>query len=128
MDQNDMQKALDTLMKTRETLLENMVEEVMRNQEEDPFSFNLQDIEDRFAMRLGNLNTMILTLQDQMGNYDMGGGTRVVTNVYETSRNKLQNKLEELVAFIPAEDILHLSVVPSSGGKYLIVVANAEGQ
>lgn len=125
MNQNDTQTALNTLIKIKESLLESMVEELIRHQDDDPSSFSLQEIEDRFAIRLANLNTLIATLQDQIGHYETNG-TRVVVDVEESNRHKLEARLNEIVEFITPDEMLHLSVVPLANGKFLIIMAHGE--
>ena len=126
MQPNDLQTALDVLLKIKESLMESMVEELIRYKDDDASSFNLQEIEDRFSIRIANLNTLIATIQDHQNPFEAAPATRIVTNVYEIAKNKLASKLEEVVEFIPPDDILHLSIVPAQGNKYLIVVATAE--
>ena len=127
MERQRMQTALDVLIRIKNSLLENMVEDLIRNKDDDSSSFSLQEIEDRFAIRLANINTLIMTIQDQLGHYPSGGGSgRIVTDIQETSRNRLGGKLDEVLKYISAEDLLHLSVVPTGGGKFMIVVAHGE--
>lgn len=126
MQPNDMQTALEVLFKMKESLLESMIEELIRYKDDDVSSFSLQEIEDRFAIRLANVNTLIATMQEQSNPFEEVMPTRVATNVYEIAKNKLPKKLEELVEFVHPEDLLHLSVVPTQGNKYLIVMATAE--
>ena len=127
MERQRMQTALDVLIRVKDALLENMVEDLIRNKDDDASSFSLQEIEDRFAIRLANLNTLIISLQDQLGHYPPGSGSgRIVTNIQETSRSKLASKLEEVLEFVSAEELLHLSVIPTVGGKFMIVIAHGE--
>ncbi len=130
MEKNDMQTALDILIKMRQSLIHSLVEELSLHKDEEPSSFTLQDIEDRFAMRMANLNTLIATLQEMTGGHSvMGGGltsTKIVAKVHEITRNKLQNKLDDLFEYLAPDELLHLSVIPTSEGKFLIIMANGE--
>lgn len=127
MDQNNRQTALNTLMKIKESLLESMVEELNRHQDDDPSSFSLQEIEDRFAIRIANLNTLIATLQDQGGPYESNPpGGRVVVDIEESNRPKLEARLNEMMEFISPDDFVHLTVVPMGNGKFMIVLAHTE--
>ncbi|NUM36745.1 MAG: hypothetical protein HUU50_19555 [Candidatus Brocadiae bacterium] len=126
MQPNDMQIALEVLFKMKESLMESLVEELIRCKDDDASSFNVQEIEDRFAIRIANLNTLIATMQEPTNPFEEVLPTRVATNVYETTKNKLAKKLQELVEFVHPDDILHLSIVPTHGNKYLIVLATAE--
>jgi len=126
MQPNDMQIALEVLFKMKESLLESLVEELIRCKDDDASSFNLQEIEDRFAIRIANLNTLIATMQEPSNPFEEAAPTRVATNVYETTKKKLSKKIEELVEFVHPDDILNLSVVPAQGNKYLIMLVTAE--
>lgn len=128
MQKEDMQTALEMLHKMRQSLMESLVEELNLHKDEEPTSFTLQDLEERFAMRMMNLNTLIATLQDMLGNQPPPGSsnTRISSKVFEINRSKLQSKLDDLLAFMSPEDLLHLSVMPTASGKYLIILANGE--
>lgn len=125
MNTNDIQTALEILSKMRESLLENLVEDLIRHREEDPSSFSLQELEDRFAIRLANLNTLMVTLQDQMAHYENPNG-HIVVDIEETNRHKLEPRLNEIMEFISPDDFIHLSLVPTGTGKFLIVFAHNE--
>jgi len=126
METKDFQAAFDVLVKMRLSLLESLVEELLNHQNDDASSFALQEIEDRFAIRITNLNTLIATMQEQIVNHPNFSTTRVVSKVHEIPRQKLQSQLDDLLAFVSPEDLLHLSVIPTTGGKYLIIMANGE--
>jgi hypothetical protein len=125
MNPNDMQSALEILGKVRDSLLENLVEELLKQKDEDPSSFGLQEIEDRFAIRLANVNTLIATMQDQIEHHDMGNG-RIVVDIEETNRHRLEERLNEILEFIAPDEFVNLSIVPTGTGKFLIAVAHSQ--
>ena len=125
MTPNDMQTALETLGKMKESLLENLVEELMRHKDDDPSSFGIQEIEDRFAIRLANLNTLIATLQDQLGQTETSSG-RIVIDVEEIARPKLDSRLSELVEFMSPEEFIQFTIVPTVPGKFLVTLAHIQ--
>lgn len=123
MNPNDMQSALEILGKVRESLLESLVDELLKQKDEDPSSFGLQEIEDRFAIRIANLNTLIATLQDQLGHQDLQNG-RIVVDIEEINRHKLEARLNEIMEFVAPEEFINLSIVPTGTGKFLIALAH----
>lgn len=123
MNPNDTQTALNLLLKMKESLVESMVEELLRHQEEDPSSFSLQEIEDRFAIRVANLNTLIATLQDQTGQSE-SNPARIVIDIEESTRQKLESRLNEILEFIAPDQLAHLSIIPLANGKFIIVTGH----
>ncbi|WP_372370772.1 hypothetical protein [Candidatus Uabimicrobium sp. HlEnr_7] len=128
MEDNSLHTALNVLIRVKDNLLETMVDELVTHQDDDPCSFSLQEIEDKFAIRMANLNTLIITLQDQISSGGHQGIPRIITNVEDTTREKLGNKLDELLEFISPEEVLHLSVVPQNADseKYTIILVYQE--
>ncbi|BBM81844.1 hypothetical protein [Candidatus Uabimicrobium amorphum] len=130
MEDNSLHTALNVLIRVKDNLLETMVDELVAHQDDDPSSFSLQEIEDKFAIRMANLNTLIITLQDQISS---GGGNqgipRIITNVEDTTKDKLNSKLDELLEFVSPDEVLHLSVVPQSTenpDKFTIILVYQE--
>lgn len=125
MNQSDAQTALNVLINIRGKLIESLVEEVLRHQDDDHSSFSLQEIEDRFAIRVANLNTLIATLQEQLGQYEEVP-TRIIVDIEETNRQRLDSRLNEILEFISPDELLHMSVIPAENGKFLIVLARSQ--
>lgn len=127
MDENAAQKALRVLLRVKGNLLETMVEELIYHEDDDPSSFSLQEIEDKFAIRIANLNTLIATMQDQMNqiNTDMPS---VISYVGDTTTEKLNSKLNELLNLVSPDEIMHLSVTPdtTNSNKLKIILVYQE--
>lgn len=129
MEDNSLHTALNVLIRVKDNLLETMVDELVAHQDDDPSSFSLQEIEDKFAIRMANLNTLIITLQDQISNGGSQGIPRIITNVEDATKDKLNSKLDELLEFVSPDEVLHLSVVPQSRDnpdKFTIILVYQE--
>jgi len=128
MEDNSLHTALNVLIRVKDNLLETMVDELVTHQDDDPSSFSLQEIEDKFAIRMANLNTLIITLQDQISNSGNQGIPRIITNVEDTTKDKLRSKLDELLEFVSSEEVLHLSVVPQQAdpNQFTIILVYQE--
>ena len=124
MEHNRMQRALEILVRLKDSLMETLVDDLICHEDDDILSFSIQEIEDRFAIRIGNLNTLITALQDQMHQHSMGPDY-LDTSVYEVNQNEIEDKIQELTGYILPEELLHLSVVPATQNKYLIIVTVA---
>jgi hypothetical protein len=87
------------------------------------YSFDDNETEsvDAFAIRIANLNTLIITLQDQLGNYE-ANTSRVSVMVEETTKNRLEIKINEMVEFLSPDDIISILVLPGKDNRYIAIV------
>ncbi|HNZ67145.1 MAG: hypothetical protein KBC30_05835 [Planctomycetes bacterium] len=125
MDESRKRQALDILMQMKNQVLENFVEEVLQQQETDSLSYMFQELEDKYSNRLSNLNVLIANLQEDPFQDEIPA-TKIITNVTETSFSQLEKTLEEVTEFMSPENLLHISVVPTDKGKYLVISMSGE--
>ena len=125
MDESRKRQALDILMQMKNQVLENFVEEVLQQQETDSLSYMFQELEDKYSNRLSNLNVLIANLQEDPFQDEIPA-TKIITNVTETSFSQLEKTLEEVTEFMSPEHLLHISVVPTDKGKYLVISMSGE--
>lgn len=128
MSRINIQDALNTLNKMKDSLIERMVEDLSHHQDDDPTSFALQEIEDRFAMRLANMNTLILTLQDHIDEYpdDLDEPTSIGTKIRETDKVHIKETLDEMLEDLTSDELLKTSIIPCANETFLIIILYKE--
>ena len=121
MHQNDVKLAINTLIKVKKELIENMVEELIAHKDTDPTFFSIQEIEDKYSMRLSNLNTLLDELHEELDDNFRTQSTG--THMAEAKISQIQDKIHDLLAFVDPMTIIHMSVVPKiEEKKYLIIL------
>ena len=123
--------ALEVLLEARERLLEQLTEEILSHregllhasEEDGTFSFELQEIEDRYSTRLSALNALLENLDT---NTQPSVEHRVET--IETSVDQIGRRLKELLGRVEHWDLVDFEVVRTEGDKVVVVVALARDE
>ncbi len=122
--------ALEVLLEARERLLEQLTEEILSHregllhasEEDGTFSFELQEIEDRYSTRLSALNALLENLDTRQPRVEH----RVET--IETRVDQIGRRLGELLGRVEHWDLVDFEVVRMEGDKVLVVVALARDE
>ena len=115
-------EALDVLLEARDRVLAEMTEEILAHQDVfldasqgGVFSFEFQEIEDRFSVRLNSLNALLEHLEYRQALI------RHRVETQETTRGALQKTLQSLLDRFENWDLADFEVVPGAGEKVLLV-------
>jgi response regulator RpfG family c-di-GMP phosphodiesterase len=119
--------ALHVLLEARERLLAQMTEDVLTHQEalldasgeESAFSFELQEIEDRYSARLSALNALVENLEFRQPR------VRHRVETLSTTVDSVAERLTDLLARLDDWDLVDFEVVPRGGDRLLLIVALA---
>ena len=119
--------ALGVLLEARERLLAQMTEEVLTHEdallhateEENAFSFELQEIEDRYSARLGALNALIENLEYRQPR------VRHRVESISTTVDEVSEQLRTLLARLDEWDLVDFEVVRRDRDEVLLIVALA---
>ncbi len=124
------QDALELLMEARARLLEQLTEDILSHreglldasEEDGAFSFELQEIEDRYSARLGALNALLENLDSRQPRVEH----RVET--IETSVDQIGRRLGELLGRVDHWDLVDFEVVRREGDAVVVVVVLARDE
>jgi hypothetical protein len=108
--------ALRLLIKARENLISQMAEEIVSNRDAilgdlsqtGLFGFEFQEIEDRYIGRLNAINSILDNLEVR--------AARIVnkTEVVYTTRKRLKDDLDELIARYDQWDVVSVNAIPAA--------------
>ncbi len=122
-----MKDALHVLLEAREMLLAQMTEDILSHREgllhasgsDGAFSFELQEIEDRYSARLSALNALLENLEYRQ--------PRIRHRVEEiaTTVDRIADELEALLARDETWDLVDFEIVEREGDQVLVIVALA---
>ena len=123
--QQERRDALETLLEARDRLVSQLSGDILSNRDvilEDPgqeglFSFEFQEIEDRYSARLHALNSILENLEYRR--------PRIAHKVetFSTTREKLGAELNDMVNRHDQWDLVDIDVTPVNDGELLVVVA-----
>ena len=116
------QEALDVLLEARDRLLSQMTEEILAHQDVfldasqgGVFSFEFQEVEDRFSVRLNSLNGLLEHLEFREPRI------RHRVETQETTRSGVKKVLQTLLDRSDNWDLADFEIVPVEGEKVLLV-------
>lgn len=122
--------ALQVLVEARERLLAQMTEDILSHregllhasEEDGAFSFELQEIEDRYSARLSALNALLENLDYRQPRVEH----RVET--IETTLDEIGRRLGELLGRTDNWDLVDFEVVRKAGDDVVVVVVLARDE
>jgi hypothetical protein len=122
-EKNRRKRALEVLLEARERLLSQVTDDILSHSDalldgsqEGVFSFEFQEIEDRYSARLNALNSLLEHLECREPIIE----NRVET--VETSRRSIKKDLAALVRRLDQWDLVDFEVVPQDESLLLIAV------
>jgi hypothetical protein len=122
--QRQRKKAIDVLVEVRERLVAQLCDQVLAGREllldsssEGVFSFEFQEIEDRYSGRLHAINSILENLE-----YRRPRLAHRVETMY-TSPDHLARDLNDLVDRFDQWDLVDIDVTPLESGELLAVVS-----
>ena len=120
----DRRGALEVLLEARERLVAQMCGDILSSRDvildDSPdglFSFELQEIEDRYSARLHALNSILENLEYRRPRI----AHRIET--FRSTRTSLQEHLDDAVNRFDQWDLVDIDVTPLEGEEVLVVVA-----
>jgi hypothetical protein len=117
--------AIEILLEARDRLLEQMTDDILSHRDvilegggqEGVFSFEFQEIEDRYSARLHAINSILENLEYRRPRI----AHRVET--FATTQRNLRRDLNALMARYDQWDLVDIDVSPVEKGELLVVVA-----
>jgi hypothetical protein len=117
-------EAIEVLLEVRDRLVAQLCEDILAGKDvlldrspDAPFSFEFQEIEDRYSARLHAINSILENLE-----YRRPRLSHRVETLY-TTPDQIARDLNELVDRFDQWDLVSINLTPLEGGELLAVVS-----